>query len=123
MPKKTYGEMAAEAEAVKDTDAELERLVPVKARVAKNLKMVRSVRMSAPEYSEVTKAAQAKGMETGEFIRLAALAAAQGELRLDLAQIRTEWGATLGAISSFTERLYGERMGRSEFYEARKEPS
>ena len=79
---KSYEEMAREAEAVKDTEAELEGLVPVKARVSKDPRSVYSVRLRFGELSEIMKAAEAKGLTVSEFMRQASLAAARGEVDL-----------------------------------------
>ncbi len=76
---KTYAEMAEEAEEVKDTERELEGLVPVKARVAKNPRAVYSVRLSFEELSRIEKAAKQRGLSISEFMRQASLAAANGE--------------------------------------------
>ena len=79
---KSYEEMAREAEAVKDTEAELEGLVPVKARVSKDPRSVYSVRLRFGELSEIIGAAKQRGVTTSEFMRLASLAAARGYLDL-----------------------------------------
>ncbi len=81
--KKSYDEMVREAEAVKDTAAELEGLVPVKARVAKPVRSVYSVRMSSQELSEISKAASRRDMTTSDFMRQASLSASRGELELE----------------------------------------
>jgi hypothetical protein len=79
---KSYEEMAREAEAVKDTEAELEGLVPVKARVSKDPRSVYSVRLRFGELSEIMKAAEQRGLTTSEFMRQASLSAARGEVDL-----------------------------------------
>ncbi len=71
--KKSYDEMAREAEAVKDTGAEMEGLVPVKARVAKPVRSVYSVRLSSQELSEISKAAKRRDMTMSDFMRQASL--------------------------------------------------
>jgi uncharacterized protein (DUF1778 family) len=80
---KSYEEMIREAEEVKDTERELEGLVPVKARVAKPVRAVYSVRMSSAELTEISVAAKNRGLTVSDFMRRASLAAAQGELGLD----------------------------------------
>ena len=62
---------------------ELNNLVRVKARVAKNPFVVFSVRMSPEELSIIAKAAGPR--KVGDFIRRAALAAAAGDLKLESA--------------------------------------
>jgi hypothetical protein len=79
---KSYKEMAREADAVKDTEAELEGLVPVKARVSKDPRSVYSVRLRFGELSEIISAAKERGVTTSEFMRLASLAAARSYLDL-----------------------------------------
>ena len=76
---KTYAEMAREAEEVKDTEREIEGLVPVKARVSKNPRAVYSVRLSFEELSRIEAAAKQRGLSISEFMRQASLAAATGE--------------------------------------------
>ena len=77
---KTYKEMALEADALKDTEEEIEGLVPVKARVAKDLRSVYSVRLTGGEIAEINDAAKQQGMTVSEFIRVAALSGARGAL-------------------------------------------
>ena len=98
-------QMVADAERVKDTEEELTGLIPVKARVAKERKTVRSVRMSPSEYKVIWEAAQAKGLETGEFIRTAALAAARGELNIDITQLGKTWVVAMASIQAFQEEM------------------
>jgi uncharacterized protein (DUF1778 family) len=92
--KKTYADMVKEAESVKGSGEEVEGLIPVRARVAKEPRMVRSVRMSASEYEAIGDAAKAAGVETGDFIRTAALAAARsGDSIIDRQKLRELWTA------------------------------
>jgi hypothetical protein len=84
--KKTYEDMAAEAEAIKDTPAEGEGLVRVSARVSENLGSVFSVRFDMNDMAKIHAAAQARGMKMGAFIRAAALAVAAGDFDLEPGQ-------------------------------------
>ncbi|HEX5370194.1 MAG TPA: hypothetical protein VFY10_12335 [Dehalococcoidia bacterium] len=77
--RKTYEEMVQEAEAFKDTDREIEGLVPVKANVSKNPRSVFSVRLNFGELGRIEEAAKARGLTISEFMRQASLAAANGE--------------------------------------------
>jgi hypothetical protein len=83
---KSYEEMVREAEAARDTEAELEGLVPVKARVAKPVRAVHSVRMSSQELTEISRGAKQRGMTVSDFMRQASLSAAHGALGLDAGQ-------------------------------------
>jgi hypothetical protein len=64
------------AEAVKDTEQELEGLVPVKMTVSPNLGIVYSLRFSMDEMSFLREAAESQGMKLSEFIRDVAMKAA-----------------------------------------------
>jgi uncharacterized protein (DUF1778 family) len=99
---KSYEEMVREAEVVKDTEAELEGLVPVKARVAKPVRAVYSVRMSSQELTEISKAAKQRGMTVSDFMRQASLSAAQGALDLEQGRRAT----ALLAVREKAEELY-----------------
>jgi hypothetical protein len=99
---KSYEEMAREAEAVKDTEAELEGLVPVKARVSKDPRSVYSVRLRFGELSEIIKAAEARGLTTSEFMRQASLSVARGDVDLQAGEQRE----ALLMIRESTEQLY-----------------
>jgi uncharacterized protein (DUF1778 family) len=79
---KTYKEMVREAEQVKDTEGELEGLVPVKALVTKNVRHVFSLRIGAQELTEISQAAKERGISISDFMRQASLAAVHGELDL-----------------------------------------
>ena len=80
---KRYDEMVREAESAKDTDAELEGLTPVQARVSPEPGIVFSVRMSGEDFKVIQDAARARELKVGPFIRLAALAAASEALDLE----------------------------------------
>lgn len=99
---KSYEEIVREAEAVKDTEQEVEGLVPVKARVSKSVRAVYSVRMSSPELTEVSRAARQRGLTVSDFMRQASLAAAHGELGLEAG--RQE--AALMAVREKARELY-----------------
>ena len=79
----SYEDLIREAEEYKDTEQELEGLVPVKARVDPNFGVVYSLRMSRQEMTQVSLAAEKRGMKLSVFLRTAALAAACGDLDLD----------------------------------------
>lgn len=99
---KSYEEMVREAEAVKDTERELEGLVPVKARVAKNPRAVYSVRLSFPELTEISEAAKQNDLTVSDFMRQASLAAAKGELSLEAGRRAT----ALHAVREKARELY-----------------
>ena len=69
-------EARRKAEAVKDTEQELEGLIPVKMTVSPNLGIVYSLRLSTDEMSFIRQAAEKRGMKLSEFIREVAMAAA-----------------------------------------------
>ena len=69
-------EARRKAEAVKDTEQELEGLVPVKMTVSPNLGIVYSLRFSVEEMKVVRDAAKSRGMKLSEFIREGAMNAA-----------------------------------------------
>ncbi len=114
---KSYKDMVREAEEYKDTERELEGLVPVKARVAKNPRAVYSVRLSFPELGEISQAAKQREMTVSDFMRQAALSAAQGYLGLDAG--RKE--AVLLAVREKARELY-EAVGELEGAVGRDEP-
>jgi uncharacterized protein (DUF1778 family) len=81
MNKKTYDEMAREADEVKDTERELEGLTPVRNRsTAKEARAVFAVRLSQSEMEIIQAGAGDAGRSIGDFIRAAALAAAQSKV-------------------------------------------
>ena len=69
-------EARRKAEAVKDTEQELEGLVPVKMTVSPNLGIVYSLRFSADEMKVLREAAKTRGIKLSEFIREVAMNAA-----------------------------------------------
>jgi uncharacterized protein (DUF1778 family) len=79
---KSYEEMVREAEQVKGTECELEGPVPVKARVAKDVRHVFSLRIGAQELTEISQAAKERGMTIADFMRQASLSAVRGDLDL-----------------------------------------
>jgi hypothetical protein len=105
--RKTYEEMAAEADAIKDTEAEIDGLVPVSARVAENLTSVFSVRFGPGELAQITKAAEAQGLKVGAFIRAVALAAAQDDLETprERTRVRREAAEHVRALGDLVGRL------------------
>ena len=64
------------AEAVKDTEQELEGLIPVKMTVSPNLGIVYSLRFSSDEMKVLRDAAKNRGMKLSEFIREVSMDAA-----------------------------------------------
>jgi hypothetical protein len=99
---KSYEEMVREAEAVKDTKEEIEGLVPVRARVAKDVRHVFSLRMSAQEITEIFEAAKQRGMTMSDFMRQASLAAVHGERSLAAGRQAT----ALHAVREKARELY-----------------
>jgi hypothetical protein len=81
---------------------ELEGLVPVKARVAKDVRHVFSVRMTARELTEIAEAARQRGMTISDFMRQASIAAVKGELAIDAGKHATE----LHALREKARELY-----------------
>lgn len=100
---------------------EMKGLVPVKAKVAKEIGWVFSVRFSEAELSAVEQAADQKGMRTGAYIRDAALRAAVGDMseaagpKVDLtpSQQETLFQALRQVISSKPETKPSRRARRS----------
>ena len=73
-------EARRKAEAVKDTEQEIEGLIPVKVNISPNLGIVYSLRFTPGEMSFLREAAQRRGMKLSEFIREVAMnAAAQAQ--------------------------------------------
>jgi hypothetical protein len=100
--RQTYEEMAAEYDQLMAEGKEMEGLVPVRARVAKDPRSVYSVRLRFEELSEIMKAAEARGMTTSEFMRLASLSASRGEVDLRAGEQRER----LLMIRETAEQLY-----------------
>jgi hypothetical protein len=99
---KSYDEMARDAEAVKDTEDAIKGLRPVKARVAKDVRHVFSVRMTARELTEIAEAARQRGMTISDFMRQASIAAIKGEVAIDAGKHATE----LHALREKARELY-----------------
>ena len=76
---KSYKEMAAEIDKLKDSGRELEGLRPVRARVAKTPRAVLSFRVTADELSAITAAAKIRSMNVSDFVRIATLATTKDE--------------------------------------------
>jgi hypothetical protein len=74
---KNYDEVVREAEAFKDTQQEIEGLVPVRARLSENPGVVYSLRLSRAEMDRISEAAGRQGVKVSAFLRMAALAAAE----------------------------------------------
>ena len=85
--KKSYEDMAREADEVKDTEREIEGLVPVRNRsTAKEARAVFAVRLSQSEMEIIQAAAGRAKRSIGDFMRAAALAASEGEIRPPMEQ-------------------------------------
>lgn len=105
---KKYEEMVRLAESVKDTEAELEGLVPVTATAPKESRSVFSVQLSGSELSAIMEAADRRGMKTGAYIRAAALAAVAGDLDIDQGEqtkARVEARQRLRELTDIISRL------------------
>ena len=74
--RETYEEAVRKAEAVKDTEQEIEGLRPVKARIKKNVDTIYSLRFTAGEMKFLREAAERQGMKLSEFLRKVAMNAA-----------------------------------------------
>jgi len=95
-------EIAAEFDKRFAEGREMEGLVPVKAKVSKDPRSVFSVRLRFGELSEISKAAETRGMTISEFMRQASLAAARGEVDLRAG----ERAQTLLAVREKARELY-----------------
>jgi uncharacterized protein (DUF1778 family) len=84
-----YEEIARDYEARLKRGEELEDLVPVKALLKASPRAVFSLRLAPAELSAISTAAKRQGLNLSDFIRMAALAAAQGDLDLDVGQKAT----------------------------------
>jgi hypothetical protein len=74
--RESYEEAVRKAEAVKDTEAEIEGLVPVRARIKKNADTIYSLRFTSDEMTFLREAAESRGMKLSELIREGAMGAA-----------------------------------------------
>ena len=81
-----YDDIAREYDAMKEAGTELENLQPVEARIASNVRAVFSLRLSTEEFSQISQAAQKRGMNVSDFLRQAGLAAAQEALDLHVGE-------------------------------------
>jgi uncharacterized protein (DUF1778 family) len=116
-----YQEMLDYYEEKRRTGTEMEGLVPVSARVAKNPGAIFSVRFNMGELGVVEQAAEAKGMKLGAFIREAALNAAldrtavasEGKVDLTLSQQEMLFQALRQVISTAPETKPSRRARRS----------
>ena len=99
---KTDEEVIAEYDKLMAEGKELEGLVPVKARVAKPVRAVYSVRMSSPELTAISEAAKQRGVTVSEFMRLAAIAAASDQVDLAVGEQAT----ALLAVREKARELY-----------------
>jgi len=73
---KSRDELRRQAEALKDTPAEVEGLEPVLATIKENAEVVFSLRFTPSEMIALRDAAEARGVRVSELVRRAALAAA-----------------------------------------------
>lgn len=97
---------AAEMDALRHTGQELDGLVRVNARVAKNPRAVVSVRMSPEELSEIVSAAGAIDQNVSEFIREAALKQALA--------VKTGADQARQALAEYVPTRYREEMSDEE---------
>jgi hypothetical protein len=100
--RQTDEEIIAEFDKLFAEGKEMEGLVPVKARVSKDPRSVFSVRLRFGELTEISNAAKAKGLSISEFMRLASLSAARGQLDLRAGEQRQ----ALMAVREKAEELY-----------------
>lgn len=98
---KDYDAIAREYDVMKKRGTELDNLVPVKARIGKNPRMVFSIRLTPQELTQLSQAAAQRKVTISDFIRLAALGAANGELGLDAG----ERAAALNRVQTQIEEL------------------
>lgn len=86
---------------------EFDGLVPVKARVAKDVRATTSVRLTPAELTEIVAAAKKRDLTMSDFIRQAALAAARGELDLSSAEAVSleELATRMDEVSATVRRL------------------
>jgi uncharacterized protein (DUF1778 family) len=105
---KSYKEMAAEIDELKDSGRELEGLRPVRARVAKTPRAVLSFRVTADELSAITSAAKVRGMNVSDFVRVATLAATTDEASIsegERAALVAEVKSKLSELNDTAARL------------------
>jgi hypothetical protein len=113
---KSYEEIANEYDKMKEAGTELDNLVPVKARVAKDLRAVFSFRLSPAELTEIAAAARSRKRSISDFIRTAALAASRDELDLgagDQAAALLEVRQKTRELSESVSRLTSPKKARS----------
>lgn len=98
-----------ENEPITDLDLELaammEKATPIKGTVAKDLKMVFSVRLSRREVEDFSAAARERGMNLSEFLRAAAQAATQGNVDLAKTQAMSELREKARELNEAIEKL------------------
>jgi predicted DNA-binding protein len=104
---KSYEEIANEIDLLKDTDQELEGLVPVKVRGNKKASVVYSLRLSIDEFSRISSAAKKNGLTVAAYLRNTALAAADDKRKLE----EGERAAALQEVREKTDQL-AEAVGR-----------
>ncbi len=85
--------------------AMLEKATPIKGTVAKDLKMVFSVRLSRREVEDFSKAATAHGMNLSEFLRAAAQAAVHDNVDVTKAQTVGEIKQKARELTEAIDRL------------------
>ena len=103
MTREPYEEIAKEFDGRMKQGREFNGLVPVKARVAKDVRAVFSVRLAPSELTEIAEIAKALGMKVGDFIRQAALEHARYEKAVKQGRL----GKTEGQ-DTITEILIGQ---------------
>jgi hypothetical protein len=86
---KSYKEQAEELDQLKDSGREMEGMTPVRAKVAKDLRSVISIRLSSAEREAIQAAverlrAQGENTDLSTFIREAALTAAAPDSKTEI---------------------------------------
>ena len=85
--------------------AMMEKAIPVKGSVSKDLRMVFSVRLSRQEVEDFSAAARARGMNLSEFLRAAAQTVAQGDMDVTKAEALGEVKEKAVALTKAIEKL------------------
>jgi uncharacterized protein (DUF1778 family) len=103
----SYDEIVKEIEKLKGSEQEMEGLVPVKALVSPNPGVVYSLRLSRDEMNRISEGAKRSGLKVSAFLRMAALAAADGAI----SQQDIEQAAALERVREKTREL-AEAVGQ-----------
>src|SRR5439155_14242324 len=103
----TYEEIAAYYEGLTSRGKEMERLVPVNARVKSEGGTIYSVRFTRQDMDRISKKAAQKGVKISVFIRTAALAAAEEDLKLEAGEKATKLRKAKQQAKALAESLDG----------------